>query len=205
MEFIVPLLIFGIGIAFSVIQSAQESKKRQQRRIDLDKLERPKSRYPSLPNQKPINNENLDDSNKSIWQTLVDDFKEEYQKLEQEEQTKQQPKQLNTSKQYSKRLEQDLNGRIERTKRAARDTGKRTENRVRERYQVSRSEVNTSEAVESTIQVSEQVIDEADNVKDPKLKSIFTVADITFDEKAFVNGVIMNEILGSPKSRKKRR
>ena len=32
MEFLVPLLIFGIGIAFSAVQSAQESKKKQKRK-----------------------------------------------------------------------------------------------------------------------------------------------------------------------------
>lgn len=214
MEFLVPLLIFGIGIAFSAVQSAQESKKKQQRNIDLDKLERPKPKNTPLPKQKPVNNENQAENSKSIWQTLVDDFKEEYQKLEQEERQKQQQKEQSrqdterqqyTPGQQSKRLEQDMKNALERSKTAARQTARRTEERARKRPEFTKPEVHVAEAVESNVKVSKSVAGVTKNAKKPNVKPAFEVGNISFDEKAFVNGVIMNEILGPPKSRQKRR
>lgn len=214
MEFLVPLLIFGIGIAFSAVQSAQESKKKQQRNIDLDKLERPKPKNTPLPKQKPVNNENQAENGKSIWQTLVDDFKEEYQKLEQEERQKQERKeqprqtterQQNSPKQQSKRLEQDMKNSLERSKTAARQTSRRAEERARKRPEVAKSEVNFAEAIEANVKVAKTDSGVTKNTKKPNVKPAFDVGNISFDEKAFVNGVIMNEILGPPKSRQKRR
>lgn len=213
MEFLVPLLIFGIGIAFSAVQSAQESKKKQKRNIDLDKLERPKPKNTPLPKQKPMNNENQAENGKSIWQTLVDDFKEEYQKLEQEEQQKQrkeQPRQTTerqpySPKQQSKRLEQDMKNALERSKTAARQTARRTEERTRKRPEVAKPDVHVAEVVESNVKVDKPVEGVTKNSKKPNVHPTFDVGNISFDEKAFVNGVIMNEILGPPKSRQKRR
>lgn len=214
MEFLVPLLIFGIGIAFSAVQSAQESKKKQKRNIDLDKLERPNPNNTPLPKQKPMNNENQAENGKSIWQTLVDDFKEEYQKLEQEEQQKQQRKeqprqtterQPDSPKQQSNRLERDMKNALERSKTATRQTARRTEERARKRPEVTKPEVHVAETVESNVKVSKPVAGVTKNTKKPNAKPTFDVGNISFDEKAFVNGVIMNEILGPPKSRQKRR
>lgn len=210
MEFLVPLLIFGIGIAFSAVQSAQESKKKQKRNIDLDKLERPKPKNTPLPKQKPMNNENQAENGKSIWQTLVDDFKEEYQKLEQEEQRKEQPRQTTerqpySPKQQSKRLEQDMKNALERSKTAARQTARRTEERTRKRPEVAKPDVHVAEVAESNVKVDKPVVGVTKNSKKPNVHPIFDVGNISFDEKAFVNGVIMNEILGPPKSRQKRR
>lgn len=192
MEFLVPLLIFGIGIAFSAVQSAQESKKKQKRNIDLDKLERPNPNNPPLPKQKPMNNENQAENGKSIWQTLVDDFKEEYQKLEQEEQQKEQPRQTTERQPHSPKQQ---------SKTATRQTARRTKERARKHPEVAKPEIHVAETVESNVKVSKPV----KNTKKQNAKPTFDVGNISFDEKAFVNGVIMNEILGPPKSRQKRR
>lgn len=192
MEFLVPLLIFGIGIAFSAVQSAQESKKKQKRNIDLDKLERPNPKNTPLPKQKPVNNENQAENGKSIWQTLVDDFKEEYQKLEQEEQ----PRQTTERQPHSPKQQ---------SKTATRQTVRRTEERARKRPEVAKPEVHVAETVESNVKVSKPVAGVTKNTKKSNVNPTFDVGNISFDEKAFVNGVIMNEILGPPKSRQKRR
>lgn len=200
MEFLVPLLIFGIGIAFSAVQSAQESKKKQKRNIDLDKLERPNPKNTPLPKQKPVNNENQAENGKSIWQTLVDDFKEEYQKLEQEEHQKQQRKE-----QPRQTTERQPHSPKQQSKTATRQTARRTEERARKRPEVAKPEVHVAETVESNVKVSKPVAGVTKNTKKSNVNPTFDVGNISFDEKAFVNGVIMNEILGPPKSRQKRR
>lgn len=196
MELLIPLLIFGAGLVFSGIKSANESKKQAQRKIDLSKLERPAGKAP-LGKQPSRVEEKKED--KSFWQSLVDDFKEEYEKVEQgqkvrEERTSTPERQANSA---SKRLEQDIRSKVNRPERTKTRADRNTNTR----------ETQKVEPIEAVVSEVERVVKEpaSRSQSSQNKKAAFSVKDISFDEKAIVNGIIMNEILGPPKSKQRRR
>ena len=193
---LIPLLIIVLGIVSSIIGSKNNKEKEGGRNIDTA----PRSRQPDT---RTSTNEQ-----KGFFQTLQEAFDEEFNQPEQE--TKQQ------SKTESKPQPVQASGRESRPDRQA------SERPVRETIQQARGRQNLSQNISD---IEKRITDRTKredlgrdignksgysdgDVLTQKQKSEhestnITSDDLAFDSKAVLNGIIMSEVLGKPKSKQK--
>lgn len=220
---LIPLLIIVLGIISSIAGSKKNKEQEGKRNIDTSKLDR---RQSTAPRKRQPDRETTANEQKGFFQTLQEAFDEEFgnesPKQHQEKktaaaesrptrQTAERParetiqkarERANTSQNISD-IEKRITDRSAHAKRALEakervftegydKRGAKTEGLGRD----IADEVRYSYGDDST-KMHRRGIEESDNK--------MTSEDLTFDSKSFVNGIIMSEILGKPKSRQKSR
>ena len=198
---LIPLLIIVLGIVSSIVGSKNNKEKEGDRNIDTSKLDRKQNTAPR--NRQPDTRTNTNEQ-KGFFQTLQEAFDEEFNQPEQE--TKQQ------SKTESKPQPVQASGRESRPDRQA------SERPVRETIQQARGRQNLSQNISDiekriTDRTKREDIGNKSSYSDgdvltQKQKSEhestnITSDDLAFDSKAVLNGIIMSEVLGKPKSKHK--
>ena len=202
---LIPLLIIVLGIVSSIIGSKNNKEKEGGRNIDTSKLDR---RQNTAPRSRQPDTRTSTNEQKGFFQTLQEAFDEEFNQPEQE--TKQQ------SKTESKTQPVQASGRESRPDRQA------SERPVRETIQQARGRQNLSQNISD---IEKRITDRTKredlgrdignksgysdgDVLTQKQKSEhestnITSDDLAFDSKAVLNGIIMSEVLGKPKSKQK--
>lgn len=198
---LIPLLIIVLGIVSSIIGSKNNKEKEGGRNIDTSKLDR---RQNTAPRSRQPDTRTSTNEQKGFFQTLQEAFDEEFNQPEQE--TKQQ------SKTESKPQPVQASGRESRPDRQA------SERPVRETIQQARGRQNLSQNISDiekriTDRTKREDIGNKSSYSDgdvltQKQKSEhestnITSDDLAFDSKAVLNGIIMSEVLGKPKSKQK--
>lgn len=225
---LIPLLIIVVGIVTSIITGKNNKEKEGDRNIDTSKLDRRQSTAPR--SRQPDTRTNTNEQ-KGFFQTLQEAFDEEFNQSEQE--TKQQsnreskPQPVQSSGRENRPDRQASERPVRETIQNSRERQNASKNisdiekRITDR---SKHAKRASEARESayTRGYDKRAVKTEGFGRDigEKLrysygddltqmhnrgqeKTGITSDDLKFDSKAVVNGIIMSEILGKPKSRQK--
>lgn len=223
MEFI-PVLIVILGIISSIVGSKNNKEKEGGRNIDTSKLDRqqktaPRKRQPDTGTAKK--------EEKGFFQTLQEAFDEEFNKTESAGHT--QTDQKKSEQQSHRQRDREQSRRPERetiqTSRSRANSSKNLsdfEKKVTDRSEHAKRALDAKESVytEGYNKRAEKVRGLGKDVAEEVRYSLgedsskiqqrnnsqgngknITSDDLTFDSKSFVNGIIMSEILGKPKSK----
>lgn len=231
MEALLPLLIFAGGVIYSVIAS-RGGKDKEKRNIDPSKMERPgrsapRRRPSNSEPQKQQGSGGLFDELKREFKKEYDkamgapssDTDGQSRRMSQENikrRVEEERKKLEEKRQQEK--EQASMGQRSRHKtykdkkpveRRQSERASRAKETVYTGAHDAKSDVKVAGATEGigkeiTEQVRYSYGDDRTEMheRDRKKEKAFSSRDLTFDRKAVVNGVIFNEILGKPKSRR---
>lgn len=225
---LIPLLIILVGVVSSIIGSKNNKEKEGDRNIDTSKLDRRQNTAPR--SRQPDTRTNTQEQ-KGFFQTLQEAFDEEFNQPEQE--TKQQsnreskPQPVQSSGRESRPDRQASERPVRETIQQSRerqnssqnisDIEKRITDRSKhaKRASEARDSVYTKgydKRVAKTDGLGRDIGDKLGYSYDDDLTQMnkrgqestsITSSDLKFDSKAVVNGIIMSEILGKPKSRQK--
>lgn len=223
MEFI-PVLIVILGIISSIVGSKNNKEKEGGRNIDTSKLDRqqktaPRKRQPDTGTAKK--------EEKGFFQTLQEAFDEEFNKTESAGHT--QTDQKKSEQQSHRQRDREQSRRPEReTIQKSRSRANSSKNlsdfekKVTDRSEHAKRALDAKESVytegynkrvEKVRGLGKDVAEEVryslgeDSSKMQQRNNSqgngknITSDDLTFDSKSFVNGIIMSEILGKPKSK----
>lgn len=223
MEYI-PVLIVILGIISSIVGSKNNKEKEGGRNIDTSKLDRqqktaPRKRQPDTGTAKK--------EEKGFFQTLQEAFDEEFNKTESAGHT--QTDQKKSEQQSHRQRDREQSRRPERetiqTSRSRANSSKNLsdfEKKVTDRSEHAKRALDAKESVytEGYNKRAEKVRGLGKDVAEEVRYSLgedsskmqqrnnsqgngknITSDDLTFDSKSFVNGIIMSEILGKPKSK----
>lgn len=223
MEYI-PVLIVILGIISSIVGSKNNKEKEGRRNIDTSKLDRqqktaPRKRQPDTGTAKK--------EEKGFFQTLQEAFDEEFNKTESAGHT--QTDQKKSEQQSHRQRDREQGRRPERetiqTSRSRANSSKNLsdfEKKVTDRSEHAKRALDAKESVytEGYNKRAEKVRGLGKDVAEEVRYSLgedsskmqqrnnsqgngknITSDDLTFDSKSFVNGIIMSEILGKPKSK----
>lgn len=223
MEFI-PVLIVILGIISSIVGSKNNKEKEGGRNIDTSKLDRqqktaPRKRQPDTGTAKK--------EEKGFFQTLQEAFDEEFNKTESAGHT--QTDQKKSEQQSHRQRDREQSRRPEReTIQISRSRANSSKNlsdfekKVTDRSEHAKRALDAKESVytEGYNKRAEKVRGLGKDVAEEVRYSLgedsskmqqrnnsqgngknITSDDLTFDSKSFVNGIIMSEILGKPKSK----
>ncbi len=223
MEYI-PVLIVILGIISSIVGSKNNKEKEGGRNIDTSKLDRqqktaPRKRQPDTGTAKK--------EEKGFFQTLQEAFDEEFNKTESAGHT--QTDQKKSEQQSHRQRDREQGRRPERetiqTSRSRANSSKNLsdfEKKVTDRSEHAKRALDAKESVytEGYNKRAEKVRGLGKDVAEEVRYSLgedsskmqqrnnsqgngknITSDDLTFDSKSFVNGIIMSEILGKPKSK----
>lgn len=232
MEVLLPLLIFAGGVIYSVIAS-RDNKDKEKRNIDPSKMERPGRSAPrrrpanSEPERQQGSGGLFDElkrefkkeydkamgepepetnsqSRRMTQENVKERVEDERQKLEEK---RQQEKRQSSMRQRSRDKSYRDKKPVERRQS---ERASRAKESVYTGAHDGSSDVRVAGAAEG---VGKEITERArytygdDPTKihgtDSRKSKAFTSKDLNFDKKAVVNGVIFNEILGKPKSRRK--
>lgn len=221
---LIPILIIVLGVVSSIISGKKNKDKEGDRNVDTSKLDRRQNTAPR--NRQP---ETKTEEQKGFFQTLQEAFDEEFNKPDtQPQKSVQKPQQTaassdaNTGSRPSRQA----------TERPVRDTARQSNSSKNisdikksitdrsahaKRASEARDSVYTrgySDRVTKSEGIGKDTTDDVrysygDDVTemhrrgDKKTsRSAITKNDLTFDKKAVVNGFIISEILGKPKSKR---
>ncbi|CAM4141674.1 hypothetical protein [Lacicoccus alkaliphilus] len=230
MEVLLPLLIFAGGVIYSIIASTG-NKNEEKRDIDPGKMERPGRSAPRPRQSESDTGGRQSQGSGGMFDELKREFQSEYEKAmgRTGTDTSAGPPERPSREDVKRRVEEERRKLEERRQREKKETSMRERSRretSRDRKPVERKQSERAErarervrtgAADSNVEVAKPVEgvgseitdelrysygDDRTSVADTRKSSAFSSKDLTFDNKAIVNGVIFNEILGKPKSRK---
>ena len=225
---LIPLLIIVLGIVSSIIGSKNNKEKEGGRNIDTSKLDR---RQNTAPRSRQPDTRTSTNEQKGFFQTLQEAFDEEFNQPEQEtkqpSKTESKPQPVQASGRESRPDRQASERPVRETIQQARGRQSSSQNisdiekRITDR---SKHAKRASEARESvytkgydrraakTDGLGSGIADKVrysygDDLtqmhKSGHESTKITSDDLAFDSKAVVNGIIMSEVLGKPKSKQK--
>ena len=232
MEILLPLIIFGGGIIYSVI-SSRTNKEKEKRDIDPSKMERPGR---SAPRRRPANSEpERQQGSGGLFDELKREFKKEYDKAmgEPASETNSQSRRIQ-QEDIRKRVEDERQKLEEKKQQEKKQSSMRQRSRnqsYRDKKPVERKQSERASRAKESVYTGPydaegdvKVADAARGIGEEisgraryssesdrtemhergrEQDKIFSPKDLSFDNKAVVNGIIFNEILGKPKSRRK--
>ncbi|MGO1922540.1 MAG: hypothetical protein ACTH14_01785 [Jeotgalicoccus sp.] len=231
MEFI-PLLIIVLGVVSSIVGSKKNKEKEGDRNIDTSKLDRKQNTAPR--SRQPDTRTNTNEQ-KGFFQTLQEAFDEEFNQPEQETKPQSKPKPepkpqpVQSSGRENRPGRQTSERPVRETIQQSRERQNSSQNisdiekhvtdrsKHRERASEARDSVYTRGYDKRAFKVEGLGKDIADKVrysygddltqmnKSGQESTKVTSDDLSFDSKAIVNGIIMSEVLGKPKSKQKSR
>lgn len=223
---LIPLLIIVAGIASSIIGSKNNKEQEGKRNIDTSKLDR-KQNTPPRRRQPETTKSN---EQKGFFETLQEAFDEEFNKTEPKKETVQPAKverefsrENRPARQQTERPVRETINKAKERKNSSQnisDIEKRITDRSKhaKRASEARDSVYTAGYDERVGKVEGLGRDIADKVRysygddaaamhkrdeQSQTGKQITSGDLTFDSKSVVNGIIMSEILGPPKSKRK--
>lgn len=223
---LLPLLIIVGGILYSVVASNANKKNEDKRNIDPSKMER---RGNSAPRRRqPENSEDSSSGPRGFFDDLKREFTKEYEKAmgTDERPSTTERSTGNKGTNNSKRIKQEAEKKIREFQKSP-EKQKRDFQRNNPRYQTEHSKraTESKQAVysegysrEDGPRKSNRVAgigrDVADQVRyeygddrtqvhrrNQTKRTRVTKGDLSFDQRAVVNGIIFSEILGKPKSK----
>lgn len=213
---LIPIAIIVLGIISSIISSQSNKKNEEKRDIDPSKLDR-KSKTA------PRRRQDQSTEKKGFFENLQETFEAEMKKYEDEVEGRQsEPKKTAPTKASTEQPKREFHQResqpretIQRT-RDRQNTSQNVsdiEKRLTDRSKHSKRAREAKDSVlteaydkrvtmdegltREMIQERQQQRENRDKIKDNDITS----GDINFDPKSVVNGIIMSEILGKPKSK----
>lgn len=231
MEALLPLLIFAGGVIYSVIAS-RGNKDKEKRNIDPGKMERPgrsaPRRRPS--NSEPqsqkdsgglfdeLKREFKKEYDKAMGEPSQDTdtksrrmsqenikrrVEEERQNLEEK---RQQEKERASMRQRSRDKTYEDKKPVERRQSERASRAKETvyagAHNAKSDVDIAEASVGIGSEIAENVRYSYEDDHTEMHERDKKKSKALTSRDLKFDEKAIVNGIIFNEILGKPKSRR---
>ncbi len=225
MEFI-PLLIIVLGVVSSIVGSKKNKEKEGDRNIDTSKLDRKQNTAPR--SRQPDTRTNTNEQ-KGFFQTLQEAFDEEFSQPEQEKKPEPKPQPAQSSGRENRPGRQTSERPVRETIHQSRERQNSSqdisdiEKRITDR---SKHAKRASEARDSVYTrgydkraaeadgIGSDIVDKvrysySDDLtqmnKNGQESTKVTSDDLSFDSKAIVNGIIMSEVLGKPKSKQKSR
>ncbi|CDZ99969.1 hypothetical protein BN1048_00749 [Jeotgalicoccus saudimassiliensis] len=205
---LIPLLIIVLGIVSSIAGSKKNKEQEGKRNIDTSKLDR---RQNSAPRKRQPDRETTANEQKGFFQTLQEAFDEEFNT----ENTKQHRERKTESAQPAAGANREVTSRSRSERQTAERPARETIQKARERAAETTKEeydrrFGKAEKPMSDIADEVRHLSGDDSTKMPKRSTKkperkMSSDDLAFDSKSFVNGIIMSEILGKPKSKQKSR
>ena len=210
---LIPIVIIVLGIISSIISGQSNKKNEEKRNIDPSKLDRKSKTAP----RRRQDQQNPTTKQKGFFENLQENFEKEMKNFE---------KELNGQPQTEPKKRAETQARTQTAERQPRETIQRSNNRQNMSQNVSdyeKRKTDRSRHSNRASQAKEKVLTEAydervtmdegltkemieerqknrknrDRIKENDITS----GDISFDPKSVVNGIIMSEILGKPKSK----
>lgn len=224
---LIPLLIIVVGVVSSIIGSKNNKEKEGDRNIDTSKLDRRQNTAPR--SRQPDTRTNTSEQ-KGFFQTLQEAFDEEFNQPEEETKQQSKPQPVQSSgrenrpdRQASERPVRDTIQQSRERQNSSKnisDIEKRMTDRSKhaKRALEARDRVYTRGYDKRAAKTEGLGRDIGDKLRysygddhtqmhkrgqDHKESTGITSGDLKFDSKAVVNGLIMSEILGKPKSKQK--
>lgn len=226
---LIPLLIIVVGVVSSIIGSKNNKEKEGDRNIDTSKLDRRQNTAPR--SRQPDTRTNTNEQ-KGFFQTLQEAFDEEFNQPEQETRQQSnresKPQPVQSSGRESRPDRQASERPVRETIQQSRERQNSSKNisdiekRITDRSKHAKRALEARESVYTkgydkrvgkTEGLSRDIADEARysfgndltqmHKRGQQDRTGITSSDLKFDSKAVVNGIIMSEILGQPKSKQK--
>lgn len=225
---LIPILIIVLGVVSSIVGSKNNKEKEGDRNIDTSKLDRKQNTAPR--NRQPDTRTNTNEQ-KGFFQTLQEAFDEEFNQPEQEAkpQPKREPKPqpVQSSGRESRPGRQVSDRPVRETIQKTRERQSSSQNisdiekRITDRSKHAKRAAEARDSVytkgydKRAAKVDGLGRDIADKVRYSYGDDLtqmnqggqesrkITSDDLSFDSKAIVNGIIMSEVLGKPKSKQK--
>lgn len=225
---LIPILIIVLGVVSSIVGSKNNKEKEGDRNIDTSKLDRKQNTAPR--NRQPDTRTNTNEQ-KGFFQTLQEAFDEEFNQPEQEAkpQPKREPKPqpVQSSGRESRPGRQVSDRPVRETIQKTRERQSSSQNisdiekRITDRSKHAKRAAEARDSVytkgydKRAAKVDGLGRDIADKVRysygddltqmnqGGQVSRKITSDDLSFDSKAIVNGIIMSEVLGKPKSKQK--
>lgn len=219
---LIPILIIVLGVVYSIIGSKKNEDKAGDRNIDTSKLDGKQNTAPRSRQPETRTNTN---KQKGFFQTLQEAFDEEFNQPEQE--TKPQP--VQSSSREGRPGRQTPERHVRETIQQSRERQSTSQNKSNVEKRITDRSKHTSRVSEvrgsghtrgydrRANQTNDIGLDIGDTLsysydddltqmsKSRQESTKFTSDDLSFDSKAVVNGIIMSEVLGKPKSKQKSR
>lgn len=225
---LIPLLIIVIGVVSSIIGSKNNKEKEGDRNIDTSKLDRRQNTAPR--SRQPDTRTNTNEQ-KGFFQTLQEAFDEEFNQPEQERKTQSRAEPAPQPVESSGRESRPDRQTSERPARETIQTSRERQNTSQNISDIEKRITDRSKHAKRAAEAKDSVYtrgydkraaktdglgrDIADKLrysygddltqmhKSGHTSTKITSKDLTFDSKAIVNGIIMSEVLGKPKSKQK--
>ena len=219
---LIPLLIIVLGIVSSIVGSKNNKEKEGKRNIDTSKLDR---RQSTAPRKRQPDSETAANEQKGFFQTLQEAFDEEFNQQEQQPKRETRPEPAKPAASSSRDMTSNSRPERQASERPVRETIQKVRERTNTSQNISDIEKRITDRSKHAKGYDKRVGraeglggDIADEVRysygddptqmnkrgrDNDPDTNMTSDDLTFDSKSFVNGIIMSEILGKPKSKQK--